>query len=134
MGIKMITILALAILFMLPLAIAPLIDNPNIPIVRPTTPTTITFNNNTGNVNNSQFLQGYTPFNLPYLTSESAFSSWLSEYNSKLVLNNQSNTFTATQIFNNIIMTGLLTNSIPSNWGYYNNGSCIFLGDLSKMP
>jgi len=46
-----------------PLASAILIDNPNLPLVK-TTPIVVSFDNTTGSVNNSEYLQGYTPATL----------------------------------------------------------------------
>lgn len=52
-------------------------NNPTLPKLNPTPTTTTSFNNNTANVNNSQYLQGYTPFNLC-----NANNSYCSTFNS----------------------------------------------------
>jgi len=38
-----------------------------------------------------------------------------------------------TATINNINLTGNITNPVDENWGYFNNGSCIVIGNLSYI-
>lgn len=54
--------------------------------------------------------------------------------NSTIARTNMQNNFTKNQSFQSVVINGTITGPINPNLGYVSNGTCIFIGNLSRIP